>query len=70
MTRELYSDLGKQVFDRLKEIWDYDDFIVCTMNNLRTEEVLQKMLNFLIETGTKDTNEIISYTAKICKGLV
>ena len=70
LTRELYSDLGKEVFDRLKEIWDYDDFIVGTMNDLRTEKDLQKMLNFLIETGTKNSDDVIPYSIKIRKGLV
>ena len=38
LIRENYTDLGKQVYDRIKEIWDDRDFIVGTMNDLKTEE--------------------------------
>jgi len=68
--RESLSDLGKEVFDRLQKIWNQEDFLYCSMVFLDTDEKLQKMLNFLIETGTTDSNEVIPYTAKICKGLV
>ena len=70
LNRENYSDLGKEVFDRLKKIWDQDDFLICTMNNLDTEEKLQKMLDFLIETGTNNSDDVIPYGVKIDKGLV
>ena len=36
LIRENYTDLGKEVFDRLKKIWDQDDFLICTMNDLKT----------------------------------
>ena len=70
LIRENYTDLGKQVYDRIKEIWDDRDFIVGTMNDLKTEEALQKMLDFLIETGTNDSDDVIPYSIKIRKGLV
>ena len=70
LIRENYTDLGKEVFDRLKEIWDQDDFLIGTMNNLKTEEALQKMLDFLIKTGTTDSDDVIPYGIKIRKGLV
>ena len=70
LNRENYSDLGREVFDRLKKIWDQDDFLICTMNNLDTEEKLQKMLDFLIETGTNNSDDVIPYGVKIDKGLV
>ena len=70
LIRENYSDLGKEVFDRLKKIWDQDDFLICTMNDLDTEEKLQKMLDFLIKTGTNDSDDVIPYSIKIDKGLV
>lgn len=70
LIRENYSDIGKEVFDRIKEIWDDRDFIVCTMNDLKTEEALQKMLNFLIRTGTNNSDDVIPYSIKIRKGLV
>ena len=68
--RENYSELGKEVFDRLKKIWDQEDFLFCSMVYLNTEEKLQKMLDFLIETGTTDSDVVIPYTLKIDKGLV
>ena len=68
--RENLSDLGKEVFDRLKEIWDQEDFLYCSMVFLDTEEKLQKMLDFLIKTGTNDSDDVICYTSKIDKGLV
>lgn len=70
LIRENLSDLGKEVFDRLKAIWNDRDFIVCTMNDLKTEEALQKMLDFLIKTGTNDSDDVIPYSIKIRKGLV
>ncbi len=70
LIRENYTDLGKEVFDRLKKIWNQDDFLICTMNNLDTEEKLQKMLDFLIKTGTNDSDDVIPYGVKIDKGLV
>ena len=70
LNRENYSDLGREVFDRLKKIWDQDDFLICTMNNLDTEEKLQKMLDFLIETGTNNSDDVIPYGVKIDKVLV
>ena len=70
LIRENYTDLGKEVFDRLKKIWDQDDFLICTMNDLKTEEALQKMLDFLIKTGTNDSDDVIPYSIKIRKGLV
>ena len=70
LIRENYTDLGKEVFDRLKEIWDQDDFLIGTMNDLDTEEKLQKMLDFLIKTGTNDSDDVIPYSIKIDKGLV
>ena len=68
--RESLSDLGKEVFDRLKKIWNQEDFLYCSMVFLDTEEKLQKMLDFLIKTGTTDSDVVIPYTAKIDKGLV
>ena len=70
LNRENYTDLGKEVFDRLKEIWDQEDFLYCSMVFLDTEEKLQKMLDFLIKTGTNDSDDVICYTSKIDKGLV
>ena len=68
--RENLSDLGKEVFDRLKKIWDQEDFLYCSTIFLDTEEKLQKMLDFLIKTGTNDSDDVICYTSKIDKGLV
>jgi len=70
LNRENYSEIGKEVFDRIKAIWDDRDFIVGTMNDLKTEEALQKMLDFLIETGTTDSDDVIPYGIAIRKGLV
>ena len=70
LNRKNYSDLGREIFDRLKAIWDDRDFLVCTMNNLKTEETLQKMLDFLIETGTTNSDDVIPYGIAIRKGLV
>lgn len=70
LDRERYSELGKEVFDRIKKIWDERDFIVGVMNNLKTEEALQKMLDFLIKTGTNDSDDVIPYAIAIRKGLV
>ena len=70
LIRVNYSDLGREVFDRLKKIWDQDDFLIATMNDLKTEEALQKMLDFLIKTGTTDSDDVIPYGIKIRKGLV
>ena len=70
LEREQYSDVGKEVFDRLKEIWDEDEFISCNMYSLDTEEKLQKLLDFLIDTGTTDSDDVIPYVLKIKKGLV
>ena len=50
--------------------WDDRDFIVGTMLELNTDEKLQKMLDFLIKTGTNDSDEVIPYSVKIDKGLV
>ena len=70
MLRESYTDLRKEVFDRLEKIWNQEDFLYCSMVFLDTEEKLQKMLDFLIKTGTTDSDVVIPYTVKICKGLV
>ena len=70
MLRESYTDLRKEVFDRLEKIWNQEDFLYCSMIFLDTEEKLQKMLYFLIKTGTTDSDVVIPYTAKIDKGLV
>ena len=40
------------------------------MFDLKTEEALQKMLDFLIKTGTNDSDDVIPYSIKIDKGLV
>ena len=48
LNRDNYSDLGKEVFDRITAIWNQEDFIKGTMNDLKTGEALQKMLNFNI----------------------
>ena len=37
---------------------------------LNTEEKLQKMYDFLIRTGTNDSDEVIPYSIKIAKGQV
>lgn len=68
--RENLSDLGKEVFDMLQRIWNQEDFLYCSMLFLDTEEKLQKMKDFLIKTGTTDSDVVIPYTAKIAKGLV
>lgn len=70
LIRENYSELGQEVFDRLKAIWNQEDFLICTMNNLKTEEALQKMLNFLISTNTNNSDDVIPYGIKIRRGLV
>ena len=69
LNRENYSEIGKEVFDRLKNIWDQEDFLLCTMVYLDTDEKLQKMFDFLIRTGTTDSDEVIPYSVKIDKGL-
>jgi hypothetical protein len=68
--RESLSDIGKEVFDRLQKIWNQEDFLFCSMVYLNTEEKLQKMLDFLIKTGTTDSDIVIPYSVKIAKGLV
>ena len=70
LMRENFSDLRKEVFDRLKKIWDQEDFLIGGMVHLDTEEKLQKMLDFLIETGTNDSDDVIPYAVKIDKGIV
>lgn len=70
LNRETYSALGKEVFDRLKEIWDNDDFLVGTMLELNSEDKLQKMLDFLRESGTNDSDEVIPYSIKIDRGIL
>ena len=70
LMRENFSDLRKEVFDRLKKIWNQEDFLIGGMVHLDTEEKLQKMLDFLIETGTTDSDDVIPYAVKIDKGIV
>jgi len=70
LIRENYTDLGKQVFDRIKNIWDDKDFIIGTMSELNTEDKLQKMLDFLIKTKTTNSDDVIPYSIKIDRGLV
>ena len=70
LMRENFSDLRKEVFDRLKKIWNQEDFLIGGMVHLDTEEKLQKMLDFLIETGTNDSDDVIPYAVKIDKGIV
>lgn len=70
LIRENYTDLGKQVFDRIKNIWDDKDFIIGTMLELNTEDKLQKMLDFLIKTKTTNSDDVIPYSIKIDRGLV
>ena len=70
LNQDNYSALGKEVLDRLKGIWDDEDFLVGTMLELNTETKLQKMLKFLIETETNDSDDIIPYSVKIDRGLV
>lgn len=69
LNRNTYSDIGKKVFDRLKNIWNQEDFIVCIMAILKTEEALQKMLDFLVETGTNNSDDVIPYSLKLKGGL-
>ena len=70
LNRDNYSALGKKVLDRLKGIWDDEDFLVGTMLELNTETRLQKILKFLIETETNDSDDVISYSIKIDRGVV
>lgn len=70
LNRDNYSALGKNVLDRLKGIWNDEDFLVGTMLELNTETKLQKMLKFLIETETNNSDDVISYSIKIDRGLV
>ena len=68
--RENYTDIGKQVFDRLQAICDDYEFLKCAMVFLKTDEKARKLINFLDYTKTKDTDDIIPYLLKIKKGLV
>lgn len=70
MIKENYSILGQEVFERLQKIFNNRDFIVGTMLELNSEEKLQKMLDFLVKTGTTDTDDIIPYSVKLYKGVV
>ena len=70
MIKENYSILGQEVFERLQKIFNNRDFIVGTMLELNSEEKLQKILDFLVKTGTTDTDDIIPYSVKLYKGVV
>ena len=70
MIKENYSILGQEVFERLQKIFNNRDFIVGTMLELNSEEKLQKILDFLVKTGTTATDDIIPYSVKLYKGFV
>lgn len=70
MLNENFSDLRKEVFNHLKKIWNQEDFLFGGMVYLNTEEKLQKMLDFLIKTGTTDSDDVILYALKIKRGLI
>lgn len=69
LDRENYSDIGKEVFDRIKEIWDNSDFIRGVSDTLKTDANKIRMEK-LLDQGLKDTDKIILLSLSFQRGLV
>ncbi len=69
MNREIYSELGETLKEKLKAIWDNPDFINGVVDTLKIE-VNMKKLKRLIEQGLSDTDKIILISLAIRRGLV
>ena len=53
----------------MEEVWNDEDYVLGVMAYLRTDEHRQKMIDIL-DTGIRDTDDIILYSLDIFDGLI
>lgn len=69
MNREIYSELGETLKEKLKAIWNNPDFINGVVDTLKTENNIQRMHNIL-DNGLTDRSKIVLLALSIQRGLV
>lgn len=55
------TELGRQVYDKLVEIYDDDNFIMGVLVELFGEDKKREFLKYLEETGETDPDKIEDY---------
>lgn len=59
------TDLGRQLYDRLVNILDDDDFILAVLVETQGDEKKKEFLNMLDKTGMNTADEILDYLDNI-----
>ena len=63
----LVNDINKKLYSLLKNICDYEEFILGIMEHCETDEQQQKMIE-VIENGVTNRNEICLWAISLCSG--
>ena len=63
------SEIGKTLYDKLKEIYDEPHFLFCVISRLVGDEQKQKLLD-VINDGITDDEQITLYSLAINKGMI
>ena len=63
------SEVCKALKEKLKAIWDNDDFVRGVPDTLKTDENINRMHD-LLDKGLTDTDKIILISLAIQRGLV
>nr|DAJ86664.1 MAG TPA: hypothetical protein [Caudoviricetes sp.] len=61
------TELGRVLYDRLKNIWDDADFIGGVLVSVKGDEKKKKLMRYL-DAGETDTDRILELAAEINKG--
>ncbi len=56
--KRLTSEISKELYNKLINIWDDNNFILGVMSRTETDEQKQKMIE-IINSGLTDTDEIL-----------
>ena len=64
------TELAEFLYKKMmEEVWNDEDYVLGVMAYLRTDEHRQKMIDIL-DTGIRDTDDIILYSLDIFDGLI
>lgn len=63
------TEIGRKLYDLLKNIWDNDDFIIGVMAEVKGDEKRQKLINWIEKNGITDDELIVLLAGDISNGL-
>ena len=63
------TQIGEELFDLLKNIWNDEHFIIGVLAGLKTDEQKQKLINLIEKENETDSDVIILAALDIAEGI-